>query len=123
MPWKFTPSVTLREKVIVVLRDRRSTWPDCNTGHRCCTDVGVYLTLVASPSTAAATALQKSTSMPVHSPLSLAKENPGKPRCTPHSMYPRALIASSVGLGASCWEVALDEMIASAAALSIAYRL
>src|SRR5262249_36500568 len=43
-----------------------------------------------------------STSRPVHSPLSLANEKPGRPRCTPHSMLPRALTASSVGLGASC---------------------
>ena len=41
--------------------------------------------------------------MPLHSPLSLAKEKPGRPRCTPHSRWPRALMASSVGLGASCW--------------------
>ena len=58
MPWKFTPSVALREKVMVVLRDSRSTWPDCSIGQRCCTEVGVYLTLVASPSTAAASDLQ-----------------------------------------------------------------
>ena len=54
MPWKFTPSVALREKVMVVLRASRSTWPDCRIGQRCCTEVGVYFTLVASPSTAAA---------------------------------------------------------------------
>jgi hypothetical protein len=58
MPWKFTPSVALREKVIVVLRDSRSTWPDCSTAQRCCTEVGVNFTLVASPSTAAASDLQ-----------------------------------------------------------------
>jgi hypothetical protein len=48
----------LREKVIVVLRDSRSTWPDCSTAQRCCTEVGVNFTLVASPSTAAASDLQ-----------------------------------------------------------------
>src|ERR1043166_9575325 len=58
MPWKLTPSEALRENVMVVLRDSRSTWPDWSTGHRCCTEVGVYLTLPASPSTAAATARQ-----------------------------------------------------------------
>ena len=35
-----------------------------------------------------------------------SKEKPGSPRCTPHSTLPRALMASSVGLGASCWECA-----------------
>ena len=34
MPWKFTPSVALREKVMVVLRASRSTWPDVSTGQR-----------------------------------------------------------------------------------------
>ena len=99
MPWKFTPSVALREKVMVVLRAKRSTCLDCSTGQRCCTEVGVYFTLVASPSTAAANDLQYSTSRPDHSPLSLAKEKPGKPRCTPHSMLPRFWMASSVSLG------------------------
>src|SRR5215471_10787176 len=56
MPWKLTPSDALRENVMVVLRDSRSTWPDWSTGHRCCTEVGVYLTLPASPSTAAVAA-------------------------------------------------------------------
>ena len=40
---------------------------------------GVYLTLLASPSTAAATALQKSTSIPDHFPDASALENPGTP--------------------------------------------
>src|ERR1700674_3924395 len=119
MPWKLTPSVALRENVIVVLRDNRSTWLDCSTAHRCCTEVGVYLTLVASPSAAAATDLQKSTSIPVHSPLSLAKEKPGRPRWTPHSTWPRALIASSVGLGDSCWAQMAVDMTTSAAAPGI----
>src|SRR3954469_807881 len=87
---------------MVVLRDNRSTCPDCRIGQRCCTDVGVYLTLVASPSTAAAIALHMSTSMPDHSPLSFANEKPGSPKWTPHSRLPRALIASRVGLGCSC---------------------
>ena len=52
------PSVALREKVMVVLRESRSTWPDCRIGQRCCTEVGVNFTLVASPSTAAASARQ-----------------------------------------------------------------
>jgi hypothetical protein len=50
--------VALREKVMVVLRDSTSTWPDCSTGQRCCTEVGVNFTLVASPSTAAASERQ-----------------------------------------------------------------
>src|SRR6187455_460233 len=54
--------------------------------------------------------------MPLHSPLSLAKEKPGRPRWTPHSMWPRALMASSVGLGASCCAEAEPATKAAAAA-------
>ncbi len=50
--------VALREKVMVELRESRSTWPDCRIGQRCCTEVGVNLTFLASPSTAAASDLQ-----------------------------------------------------------------
>ena len=57
MPWKFTPSVALREKVMVVLRGR-STCPDSSTGQRCWTEVGVNFTFVASPKMAAASERQ-----------------------------------------------------------------
>lgn len=40
---------------------------------------GVNLTLLASPSIAAAIALQKSTSIPAHFPDASALENPGTP--------------------------------------------
>ena len=45
---------------------------------------GLNLTLVASPNTAAATARQVSTSMPVQLPLSSGLEKPGSPVVTPH---------------------------------------
>ncbi len=50
---------------------------------------GVYLTLVASPRTAAAIALQTSTSIPVHFPDASALENPGTPCDTPQFREPR----------------------------------
>ena len=41
--------------------------------------IGVNLTLLASPRTAAATALQTATSTPVQFPDASALENPGRP--------------------------------------------
>jgi len=49
---------------------------------------GVYLTLSASPKTAAATALHTSTSIPDQFPAASAFEKPGRPCETPHFTKP-----------------------------------
>ena len=82
--------------VQVVLRDRISTSPELRAVKRCFAESGEYLTFSASPKTAAATARQRSTSRPVHLPLSSAFEKPGRPCETPHWTNPFALTASSV---------------------------
>ena len=57
---------------------------------------GVYLTLLASPKTAAATALHTSTSTPVQLPEASALEKPGSPCETPHLTNPAFFVASTV---------------------------
>ena len=54
------------------------------------------MTLSASPSTAAATALQKSTSNPVHLPLSSGAAKPAKPVLIIQFNLPLALTSSRV---------------------------
>src|SRR3990167_11450359 len=90
------PSEASRVSVQVVLRDRMSTSPDCRAVKRCCAFSGTHLTLLASPSIAAAMALQASTSRPDHLPWLSAAEKPARPSLTPHTSWPRALIASTV---------------------------
>ena len=51
---------------------------------------GTNLTLVASPSVAAATARQTSTSTPVQVPEESAEENPARPLDTPQETWPLA---------------------------------
>src|SRR5204863_6587344 len=70
--------------------------PACSDEKRCCELSGTNLTLLASLSTAAATARQKSTSRPVQRPWLSAFEKPGPDVFTPHTTCPRALTASSV---------------------------
>src|SRR6185295_9430583 len=96
MPAKTMPSEASRVSVQVLLRERTSTSPACSEVKRCCELSGTNLTLLASFSTAAATALQKSTSSPVHLPWLSALEKPGPEVLTPHTTWPRALTASSV---------------------------
>ncbi len=90
------PSEASRVSVQVVLRDRMSTSPDCSAVKRCCAFSGTNLTLLPSPSTAAAMALQMSTSSPVQLPWLSASEKPASPVFTPQTSWPRALMASSV---------------------------
>ena len=59
--------------------DKTSMSPACSAVNLSLALNGVYLTLLASPKTAAATALHTSTSIPDHFPASSAFENPGKP--------------------------------------------
>ena len=73
------------DSVQVVLRARTSISPDVKAVNLSFALSGVYLTLSASPKTAAATALHTSTSMPVQFPDASAFENPGSPCETPVS--------------------------------------
>ncbi len=67
------------ESVHVVFLDKISISPDVSAVNLSLALSGVNLTLFASPNTAAATALQTSTSTPVQFPDASAFENPGRP--------------------------------------------
>ena len=84
------------DNVQVVLRASTSISPDVNAVNLSFALNGVYLTLSASPNTAAATALHTSTSIPVQLPDSSAFENPGSPCETPHFTKPAFLVFSKV---------------------------
>ena len=96
MAVKCRPIEASRVSVHVVLRESTSTSPDCSAVKRCCALSGVHLTLPASPSTAAASALQMSVSRPIQLPLLSTAENPGKPVLTPQAMRPCWRTVSSV---------------------------
>src|SRR4029078_899728 len=96
MPVKTTPSEASRVSVQVLLRESTSISPACSEVKRCCELSGTNFTLLASLSTAAATARQKSTSRPVHLPWLSAFEKPGPEVLTPQTSWPRDLTASSV---------------------------
>jgi hypothetical protein len=98
----------------VLLRDRTSISPACSDEKRCCEFSGTNFTLLASLSTAAATARQKSTSRPVQRPWLSALEKPGPEVLTPHTSWPRALTASSV---LPAWAGRAKAAIASAAGM------
>ena len=86
-----------RAIVQVELRDTRSTSFDCSAVKRSAAESGEYLTLVASPKTAAATARQRSMSSPDHLPASSTTAKPGRPLLlAPHCTKPLALTASKV---------------------------
>src|SRR3954454_10870208 len=101
MPAKLKPRLASRERVQVVLRDRRATSPDCSDVKRCWVFAGVKRTLPASPNTAAATARQRSTSMPRQTPLESGCENPASPVLTPHCTKPFLRTASRVDCAAA----------------------
>jgi hypothetical protein len=84
------------DNVQVVLRASISISPDVNAVNLSFALNGVYLTLSASPNTAAATALHTSTSRPVQFPDASAFEKPGKPCETPHFTKPAFLVLSKV---------------------------
>jgi hypothetical protein len=71
-----------------VFLDRTSISPDVNAVNLSFALKGKYLTLSASPSVAAATALHTSTSIPDQFPDASAFENPGSPCETPHLTKP-----------------------------------
>ena len=84
------------DSVQVVFLERMSISPDVNAVNLSFALNGVYLTLSASPNTAAATALHTSTSIPVQFPDASAFENPGSPCETPHFTKPAFFVLSKV---------------------------
>src|SRR5262245_51581638 len=95
-PANLRPRDVSRLMVHVVLRDRRSTSPDCSAVKRSLAESGVNLTLVGSLKIPAATARQKSTSMPVQLLAESGLENPIRPWLTPHWTKPLVFTSSSV---------------------------
>ena len=88
---------------MVVLRARRSTWPDCRIGQRCCTEVGVYLTFVGIAENRGGQGL--AIIYVDAGPLALVvgdRRSPAGRDGRRTRGCPRALMASSVGDGASC---------------------
>ena len=78
-PTKVNPMSASLDKVQVVFLDKTSISPEVSAVNLSLALSGVNLTLFASPSTAAATALHTSTSTPVQFPAASALENPGRP--------------------------------------------
>src|SRR5690606_30146142 len=95
-PVKLSPMAASRELVQVVLRDSTSISPDCSAVKRSLAVSGLNLALSASRTTAAATARQTSTSIPLYWPLASVYEKPGKPSLTPHCTKPLLFTASRV---------------------------
>src|SRR3974390_556424 len=87
--------------VQVLLRDRRSMRRSVSALKRASADNGTYSTFAVSPSTAAATALQKSTSKPRQMPDPSFSEKPGSPSLTPQINLFLDRISSSVPAAAS----------------------
>src|SRR6266536_3514556 len=84
-PVKTMPSDASRVSDHVVLRERTSISPAWSAAKRCCELSGTKRTLPASPSTAAAIARHRSTSIPTHRPWLSVAENPGADVLTPHT--------------------------------------
>src|SRR5262245_52658734 len=99
---KLRPREVSRDDVQVVLRASTSTSPDCKAVKRSFADNGTYLTLLASLSTAAAIARQKSTSSPAHVPCASGRPNPASVPLAPQLSMPRSFTALSVCADAPC---------------------
>ncbi len=83
--------------VQVVLRINTSISPDCNVGKRSAASSALMSIAVASPSTAAARALQKSMSKPAASPVAASTvPKPARPLLPPQLSMPRSWTAASV---------------------------
>src|SRR5262249_61965513 len=91
-----------RDDVQVVLRASTSTSRACRAVKRSFADSGTYLTLLASSSTAAAIARQKSTSSPAHFPCASGRPNPASVPLAPQLSMPRSFTALSVCADAPC---------------------
>ena len=108
------------ESVQVVFLDKISISPEVKAVNLSLALSGVYLTLLASPSTAAATALHTSTSTPVQFPAATAFENPGRPWDTPHLTKPLLWVFLRVfdlpyDCFPPCWSQATTKSIEAAA--------
>ncbi|CAC5344308.1 hypothetical protein PLAN_40723 [Planktothrix rubescens CCAP 1459/22] len=78
----------------MVFRESISTSPDFKASNRSVESKFRYSTAFGSPKTAAATALQISTSRPEYWPLSFTKLNPGILPSTPQMSFPLCLTIS-----------------------------
>src|SRR6476620_1569073 len=96
MPANSRPRSRSRDIVQVLFRDKRSMRRSFRASKRASADNGRYSTLVMSPNTTAATALQKSTSNPRQTPEPSFSENPGRPSLTPQISVPLARTSSKV---------------------------
>src|SRR4249919_2962525 len=96
MPTNSRPSSRSRDMVQVLLRDKRSMRRSVSASKRTVADSGTYSTFAVSPSTAAATALQKSTSKPRQTPDPSFSEKPGSPSLTPQINLSLERTSSSV---------------------------
>jgi hypothetical protein len=83
IPGNRTPIPASRPNVMVTLCTRRSILPESSIGNRLAVFRGRNSTLPASPSSAAATALQKSGSPPCHLPVLSLSANPANSSFTP----------------------------------------
>ena len=90
------PALASRASVQVLEPSSRSIAPDCNAAKRLSALTSTNLTLVASPSAAAATARQVSGSIPCGTPERLGMAKPGRPEEMPHSSRCLALTVSNV---------------------------
>src|SRR5262249_22873385 len=97
-----SPSDVSRDEVQVVLRASTSTSPDCKAVKRSLADNGTYLTFSGSFNTAAATALQKSTSRPVHFPCASGSPKPVSVLLATQLSIPVSFTALSVWADVPC---------------------
>ena len=96
MPTKVSCRSTSRLKVQVVLRDSMSISAERSAVKRVLPVRFLYLSLLASPNTAAATARHTSTSKPFHTPLSSGAAKPTRPVLIPQIKCPRLRTSSRV---------------------------
>ena len=102
-PGELEPKLCSRDVAAqVLLRDSRSIRRAVNASKRASAEAGTVSTFATSPSTAAATALQKSTSKPRQAPDPSFSEKPGRPPLTPQIGFPRARTSSSVPADTLC---------------------
>src|SRR3984893_16422754 len=101
MPANCTSRPASRASVQVESRARRSIVRDCSAGNLAEARSGTNVTFSASPSVAAATARQKSTSSPDQRPDASLSEKTAMPSLTPQRSVPRDLICASVSPAAA----------------------
>src|SRR5215475_538146 len=109
------PSSSSRDIVQVLLRDKRSMRRSVSALKRTSAVSGTYSTFAGSPSPAAATALQKSTSKPRKTPDPSFSEKPGSPSLTPQINLSLDRTSSSVPAAAFGGTTTLPRKNAAAA--------